>query len=80
MSVRRNGVTEKSLISLTRFLPTVEMTQYELTQVDSSENFQKVTFGMKKAIVNLMSVVTLPGLALLSLLLNTRRPSCLGNP
>jgi hypothetical protein len=35
---------------------------------------------MKKAIVNLISVVTLPGLTLLRLLLNTRRPSFLGNP
>jgi hypothetical protein len=35
---------------------------------------------MKKAIVNSFSVVTLPGLALLRLLLNTRRPLCLGNP
>ena len=35
---------------------------------------------MKKALINSISVVTLPGLALLSLLLNTRRPSCLGNP
>lgn len=35
---------------------------------------------MKKALVNLISVVMLQGLALLSLLLNTRRPSFLGNP
>ncbi len=39
-----------------------------------------MTFGMKKATVNLTSMVTLLGLALLSLLLHTRRPTFLGNP
>ncbi len=39
-----------------------------------------MTFGMKKALVNSNSNAILLGLALLRLLLNTRRPSFLGNP
>jgi hypothetical protein len=35
---------------------------------------------MKMAIINVKNTLTLLGLALLSLLLNTRRPSFLGNP
>jgi hypothetical protein len=42
--------------------------------------YLKVTFGMKMATINLKTNLTLLGLALLSLLLNTRRPSFLGNP
>jgi len=36
MSFRRNGVTEKSLKPLNRFLPPVEMTNHELMQVGTS--------------------------------------------
>jgi hypothetical protein len=47
---------------------------------NTNKDFLKVTFGMKKALVNSNSNVILLVLALLRLLLNGRRPSFLGNP
>jgi len=44
------------------------------------KDLTKITMGMKKVLISLISLVSLLGLTLLSLLLNTRRPSFLGNP
>ena len=43
MLSRRNGATEKSARSLNRFLPAVEMTNHELTQVGTSVYLRKLT-------------------------------------